>query len=163
MKTPFWIIALWATAVFIIACCLGLVYVANHNLPNMVRNDYYEAGVHLDQQRGREAGFDSLHLRLALTETRDTLVLQGIGATLDSAALNRLKLFHVKLILQRPDDPAADRELVLLPEFVSASGSIPLWHVAASPLRKGKWECQVVFEDKDRPMLERSFSYFAGG
>lgn len=161
MKTPFWIFALGATALFIMACCLGLVYIANHNMPFVVRKDYYEAGVHLDEQRGREAGFDSLHLRLALTEVRDTLVLQGVGAALDSVALNRLKSFRVKLVLQRPDDPAADRELVLLPEF--ASGNLPLWHVPASPLRKGKWECQVLFEDKDRPLLERSFSYFAGG
>ena len=150
MKIPFWIFALGATAFFIITCCLGLVYVANHNMPSMVRKDYYEAGVHLDEQRGREAGFDSLHLNLALTEKTDTLVLQGVDVVLDSITLNHLKSLRVKLVLQRADDPAADRELVLLPEFSSSLGGVPLWRASASPLRKGKWECQVVFADKER-------------
>ena len=163
MKIPFWIFALGATAFFIIICCLGLVYVANHNMPNMVRKDYYEAGVHLDEQRGREVSFDSLHLRLALTEEPEALVLKGVGAELDSTVLVRLKSLQVKLFLQRPDDPAADRELVLLPAFLTASGNAPLWHVLAPSLRKGKWECQVVFAENGRPLMERSFSYYAGG
>ncbi len=163
MRTPFWIIALGATAVFIILCCLGLVYVANHNMPNMVRNDYYEAGLHLDQQRGREMVFDSLHLRLSLTQEPDTLVLRGLGATLDSVTLNRLKSLNVKLVLQRPDDPSADREVVMQAEWSAAKNNLLVWKSPASLLRPGKWECQVLFESKDKPVMERSFTYFAGG
>ena len=164
MKIPAWMIFLGASAFLCVAAGLGLVYVSSQSAPHLVRGDYYEAGLHLDDQRVREAGFDSLNIRLMMSEGSGSLVLEGHeGIPIDSNALRRLKSYGVKLYLQRPDDPAADREMVLRAGFATTPGDLPRWSTSASPLHKGRWNCRVVFETGGTPRFEHSFAYNASG
>lgn len=163
MKIPAWMVLLGVSAFVCISAALGLVYVSNQSRQTLVRSDYYEAGLHLNEQRLREAGFDSLKLHLALHVGADSLVLEGHdGVPLDSATLSHLKAYQVKLFLQRPDDPGADRELILGAEFVTSPGNLPRWIASTTPLRKGRWNCRIVFDDSV-PRMEHSFPYNAGG
>ena len=153
MRIPAWMIFLGASAFICVAAGLGLVYVSNQNVHGLVRADYYEAGLHLDEQRLREAGFDSLHIRVALIEKTDSLMLEvQKGVSPDTVLMRRLQAYNVKLFLQRPDDPSADREL-----------SLTDWIASTPSLRKGRWNCRVVFETGGVSKLEHSFVYNAEG
>ena len=164
MKIPLWMIFLAFSAFVAITSSLGLVYVSNQSPHGLVRADYYQAGLHLDEQRQREAGFDTLHIHLALKEKPDSLTLETSAAgSPDPALLAGLQTSKVTVFLQRPDDPSADRELVLQSAPDSISGIFPRWTVAATNLRKGRWNCRVVFEDQKQIVIENSFAFNAGG
>ena len=164
MKIPFWMLFLGFSAFVAIFSSLGLVYISSHNEHGLVRNDYYQAGLHLDEQRRREAGFDSLNLKPALKEISGSLVLELTqGVAPDPAVANRLRSYTVELFLQRPDDPTADRELVLQNRSNADSANALQWSVSTTGLRKGRWNCRLVFEDGKQPRIENSFAYNAGG
>ena len=127
MRIPAWMILLGASAIIAIGSSLGLVYVADHNQRGLVRGDYYEAGVRLDEQRLREARFDSLDFDLELIEQANGLVVKNHAV--NKAARERMRSYRLSLELQRPDDPGADRKLNLEPNSLSSSDTTLRWSI----------------------------------
>jgi len=160
MKIPLWMLFLGFCAFVALSSGLGLVYISSHTQHDLVREDYYQAGLHLDQQKLREAEFDSLNIQLNLTEKNSSLVVetQEEGSP-DPALVTRLHSYTVKLFLQRPDDPSADRILALQIASNDIASNSLRWSVATPRLRKGRWNCRIVFEDQGQPKIENSFIY----
>src|SRR5690606_12639796 len=140
MRTPASLVFLLLIAVMGIAAGIALVVVALKNSPGLVRSDYYQEGLRLDEHRAHEAAFDSLGVSLALREEDGAMILEAGGPGLErTASRKRLAAFDVTLELRRPDDPAADRDVAL----TFASDAPPLWVADAPPLRRGLWNVRV--------------------
>ncbi len=154
-----WFLGTSATLTLVINSLFA--YVAVRHGPGLVREDYYQAGLHWDQRRARETGFDSLGIGLALRPDADTLVVEGSAAqAVEPSTARRLGGYALELDLRRPDDADADRDLHFSPPVVTAGGSLQ-WRTVTSPLRRGRWDCRVVFRQNGQARMERSFEYFA--
>ncbi len=161
---PLWVFALVGIALTGMSAGIGLVITSQVSPHGLVRPDYYAAGLLLDAQRERERAFDAIGLQLVLTRHDGILVLEGRGAAeVDLDALARLKSMEARLNLLRPDDPGADREIVLAePERVAEN--LVRWVLPAQqPLRRGRWNVTATFDDGGEPVLEHSFRHFSGG
>lgn len=155
---PAWMLFLGGIAALGVSAGIFLVVVSSKNRHVLVRDDYYAAGLKLDEHRAAEAVFDSLSFDLALRGEAGALILEAFareGGTEEQAM--RLASYDLFLELRRPDDNALDRDMAL----TLASDVPPLWVADAPPLRRGRWNARAVFLQDGIAVMERSFIHDA--
>lgn len=144
MRVPAWMIFLGGIALTGVSAGIALVIISGQNRHALVRTDYYEEGLRLDDHRALEGAFDSLGITLTLREESGALVLEAGGSGAGEPSVrDRLGSLDLALQLRRPDDPSADRDMPL----TMASDSPLLWVADAEPLRRGRWNVRAVFSD----------------
>lgn len=157
-RFPAWMIFLAGIAATGVTAGIFLVVVSGQNRHALVRQDYYAAGLKLDEHRAAEAAFDSLGFTLTLRHESGALVVSAGGPGGAEASLRgRLAAHDLLVELRRPDDPSADRDVPL----TLASDNPPLWVADAPSLRSGLWNVRAVFTQGDRLVMERSFTHRA--
>lgn len=158
MRVPVWMIFLGGFALLGMGAGITLVVISGQNRHALVRTDYYEDGLRLDEYKARERAFDALGLTLALRQESGALVAEGGGSGAGLASVReRLATLDLTVELRRPDDPAADRDVAM----TYAADRPPLWVADAAPLRRGRWSARAVFSRDGSPVLERTFTYDA--
>lgn len=157
-RFPAWMIFLGAIAAIGVAAGIFLVVVSGQNRHALVRQDYYAAGLKLDEHRAAEAAFDSLGFTLKLRHESGALVVNAEGpGGAESALRARLAAHDLVVELRRPDDPSADRDVPM----TLASDDPPLWVADVPALRSGVWNVRAVFSRNGEPVMERSFAHRA--
>lgn len=157
-SVPAWMLFLGGIAALGVSAGIFLVVVSSQNRHVLVRDDYYAAGLKLDEHRAAEAAFDSLGFDLALRAESGALILEAISEDggVEEQGL-RMASYELLLELRRPDDNALDRDLAM----TLASDEPPLWVADAPPLRRGRWNARAVLQQNGMPVMERSFIHDA--
>jgi hypothetical protein len=163
---PAWMFFLGGIAALGVSAGIFLVVVSGQNRHVLVQDDYYAAGLKLDEHRAAEAAFDSLGYGLSLDWEDGALLLKaaatgaaGAVAEHDGEARRRARLtsYDVVVQLRRPDDSSVDRDVAL----TLAADSPPLWVADAPALRRGRWSVRVLFQRDGAPVMEHAFNHYA--
>lgn len=143
---PPWIIALGAFMAIVFGANGILIWLSSHGRHDLVRADYYDAGLQQDSLIARSAPAGSMGLR---RENGDWVV-DAEGKAIEATAC--------KLHFYRPDDGRADMEIHLRP----GAGDQFSWRATAPDAKRGKWIVTAVWESKGAIVRESSSEYFAG-
>ncbi len=155
---PAWMLFLGGIAALGVSAGIFLVVVSGQNRHVLVQDDYYAAGLKLDEHRAAEAAFDSLGFALSLDWEAGALVLAAVAADGgDATRRERLTSYDVIVQLRRPDDGSADRDVPL----TLAADNPPLWVADAPALRRGRWSVRVLFRQNGASVMEHAFNHYA--
>jgi hypothetical protein len=148
---PAWVFVL-AGMVLLMLCANGLmVWLSSHGRRDLVRADYYDAGLQEDNSIARNA--------LARAAGRVDLrrIPEGweIETGVDLAGSDTCRAHFY-----RPDDGREDRVLVLT-RSGGGSGGRGLWRGSKLDLRRGQWIVNLVWEENGSPRSETSIRYLA--
>jgi hypothetical protein len=153
---PGLVIAMGALIVLVAGANGLMVWLSSHGKHELVRGDYYDAGLDLDgrmarTELAREPGMDVRFRRDGAYWRAET----GIGS---------LRGTDCKARLYRPDNEAEDRNLDLGGPRASAEDSGRyIWSVPKPALRRGYWNVQLTWESEGKPVMEESFRIFVDG
>lgn len=153
---PGLVIAMVALIVLVAGANGLLVWLSSHGKHELVRSDYYDAGLDLDGRMmrtdlAREPGMDVSFRRDGDVWRAET----GIGS---------LRGTDCKARLYRPDNGAEDRDLDLGGPRASAEDSGRyIWSVPKPSLRRGYWDVHLTWERAGEPVMEESFRIFVDG
>ncbi|HLU69257.1 MAG TPA: FixH family protein [Fibrobacteria bacterium] len=157
LPVPLWMMFLGGIAALGVSAGIFLVIISGKNRHVLVRDDYYEAGLRLDEDRAAEAAFDSLGFSLTLDWESGALLVKAVAAVDEDGGTpeHRARLTSHDLVVQlrRPDDRSADRNVPM----TLASDSPPLWVADAAPLRRGRWNVRAIFLREGVAALEYGF------
>ncbi len=141
-SVPAWMLFLGGIAALGVSAGIFLVVVSSKNRHVLVQDDYYAAGLKLDEHRAAEAAFDTLGFSLSLRWESGALVLEAQAPGGGEAEHRELLTAHELLLqLRRPDDGSADRDVPM----TLAADNPPLWVSDAPRLRRGRWNVKAVF------------------
>lgn len=148
---PPWALALAAMMLLMFGFNGYMIWLSSHDRRDLVRADYYDAGLDEDRTMARNA--------LARAAGRVELRMQPegweveAGADLSGSAICRAHFY-------RPDDGREDRVLVLTRSEGDARGRA-LWKGPRIDFRRGLWIVNLVWEDNGSPRSEATVRYAA--
>ena len=139
-RMPLWIPALGLFMAIVAGANGVLVWLSSRGHRDLVREDYYEAGLHQDRA-------------IALAEAAGTISLRRDGdAWLLENASGAAPATGCRLRFYRPDDGRADRE-VRMERLPSAAGR-EAWRGPAPALRRGRWIVTAEWEREGAEVRE---------
>lgn len=143
--------------ILLVAGANGLmVWLSSHGKHELVRSDYYDAGLDLNGSMVRTD--------LARAPGMDLSFRHDGSFWRAETGSGLLQGTDCKARLYRPDNGAEDRVLDLGGPRASADGSGRyIWSVAKPALRRGYWNVQLTWERAGKPVMEESFRIFVDG
>lgn len=145
---PMWITAMAGFMALVAAANVGLVWLSGRGHRDLVRPDYYAAGLVQDSLIARTAGSAAWAKGISLRRS-------GEGWMLEAPAAPEWATGAV-VRLYRPDDERADRETRLQKTNAGA------WTAAYPDLKRGRWIATVAWERDGRILGEASAILDAG-
>ena len=145
---PIWIPALVGFMTLVAAANGALVWLSGRGHRDLVRPDYYAAGLAQDSLISRTAGSAAWVKSIALRREGDRWILEAPTAP-DGATGAVVRLY-------RPDDGRADREARL------EKSDKPAWRAEFLDLRRGQWVATLAWERDGRVVSEGSILLDSG-
>lgn len=150
-KPPLWIKALAAMAILAFLANGIMIAYALGGRRDLVRADYYQAGLEQDARMARRALAAGHGIKLSLQGGAWSVELAGAAAQGDPAG------WDCRVRLQRPDDGREDRTAALGWRGVTAEGSA-VWEGNGQPLRKGRYDVLIEWEKDGKVFMETAFA-----
>jgi hypothetical protein len=137
----------WMAALGLFMCVVGIVngsfvWLSSHGRRDLVRQDYYEAGLRQDSAIALAAAAGPVSLR---RDGGDWLLETAAGSASATGCLLRF---------YRPDDGRADREVRLRRAPTPAGREA--WRGPAQALRSGQWLVTAVWERDGKDVREKT-------
>jgi hypothetical protein len=133
-----------------------MVWLASHGKHELVRGDYYDAGLDLDGSMMR--------MELARAPGMDVSFRHDGAFFRAETGFGSLRGTECKARLYRPDNQAEDRDLDLAGPSVSPEDSGRyIWSAPRPALRRGYWDVRLTWERAGKPVMEESFRIFVDG
>lgn len=161
---PFWIKFL--LAFFVVVAGANAVFIKLALAPrDLVRKDYYAAGLLQDARMARQAAQAGLDIGLHDEAGGWSVDAGKKSGTADTATagVNPLRAKVCEAHFYRPDDGAADRVLKLIRSEAPGTDGKAVWRGPALDLKRGHWEINLVWIDGDRPVMETLVHYYSPG
>jgi hypothetical protein len=156
-KLPLWIKALAAMAVLAFLANGIMIAFALGGRRDLVRADYYQAGLEQDARMARRALAAGHGIRLSLQDGAWTVELTAAaGADGDPSG------WGCRVRLQRPDDGREDRSAELGWRGVTVEGAA-VWQGDGHPLRKGRYDVLIEWEKDGEVFMETAFHRYVDG
>ena len=140
-----------AGLVALVAVANGImVWLASSGRHDLVRNDYYEAGLELDATMAR--------MNLARAPGMDLSFRRDGNIWRVETGFASLRTAKCKARLYRPDNETEDRDLDLGASHPSSGDTgRSVWSVPSPTLRSGYWVVHLTWEKMEKPVMEESF------
>lgn len=152
---PKWAYSLVAMMIVVFGANGYMVWLSSSGRHDLVRSDYYDAGLDQDGTITRNGMADLPGMDVSLhREGKAWSVEAGSPALADAACSIRL---------YRPDDVREDRTLVLGEAHPAPQSNRLLWTASAPALRKGYWVAQLVWSRGGKAVMEKSFRIYVEG
>lgn len=148
---PWWIAALAAFLVLVAGANAALVWLSGRGHRDLVRPDYYEAGLAQDSLIARTAGQRAWTASVAWRREGADWILEAPAAPAGFAGGN--------VRLYRPDDGRSDRQTRLEPMPDGAPG----WRARFAGLKPGRWIATFAWESGSGAVREGTLVLDAGG
>jgi hypothetical protein len=154
-KIPGWIKALAGLVALVFVANAAMLRAALGGRRDLVRTDYYDAGLAEDARRERLAASAPFDVAMGPSGGTWSVELRrkpGLEASGPDLAGTRCRLAVLK-----PDDRRLDRVV----DLAWADGGTPRWVGAAPGLRKGHWEVTLTWERDGRAFMEAALPWNA--
>jgi hypothetical protein len=142
-RPPAWMVVLGLFMFAVGAVNAAFVWLSSHGQRDLVRPDYYEAGLRQDSIIALAAAAGPVSLR---REGGDWLLETAAGSA--AATGCRLRFY-------RPDDGRADREVRM--ESAPAPTGREAWRGPSAGLRRGRWIVTATWNRGGRDVREKTF------
>jgi nitrogen fixation protein FixH len=160
---PGWLKGLAVTCLLAVAANAVLLWQALHVRRDLVRKDYYEAGLDQDGRMARTALAEAGGMHTDFLRDGDGLRVEAKrDGGFAGAGADPLKLRVCEVQFYRPDDGREDAKLEFIRED-AAEGSAVRWRGPSPKLRRGLWRITLFWMDGARPIMEKSLDYFSPG
>jgi nitrogen fixation protein FixH len=164
MSMPGWFKAL---AVICVSAAIAngvMVWQALHVRRDLVRKDYYEAGLDQDGRIARTARAQAGGLRINFTPDAEGFRLEASGGrdTGALAASDPLSFPSCRADFYRPDDGREDITLQFQ-RTVGGDAGASVWRAPARKLRRGFWRVTFVWADGRDAVMEKTIDFFSPG
>jgi hypothetical protein len=160
---PAWMKALIGVAALAFVVNIAFVWVSLSGRRDLVRKDYYAAGLEQDARLARRALAASHRIEVALAEgawsvsaARPSPVSGQLPP--EGAAWPALEGARCRISLLRPEDGREDRALELA--WSGGSEAAGSWKAAGPDLRRGRWDVLVEWERDGEVFMESAFERF---
>ena len=146
--------------VALLALMLGanglMVWLSSRGHRDLVRADYYDAGLDQDGVMARNGLARVPGMEVAFHRDSKAWRAESGSALLRNAVC--------KVGLYRPDDGSEDKILDLgISQSVIGSPDRNVWSGPSPSLRKGFWVARLVWERDGKPIMEESFRIYSDG
>lgn len=160
---PAWMKALGGLAVLVVVVNAAFVWVSLSDRRDLVRKDYYAAGLEQDARLARRALAASHRIELDLADGAWTVSAERLpqvpGELLsDTVPPPSLESARCRVSVQRPEDGREDRSLELA--WAGGSQEAGSWKAAGPDLRRGRWDVLVEWERDGEVFMESAFERF---
>lgn len=160
---PAWIKALIGLAVLVLVVNTAFVWVSLSGRRDLVRQDYYAAGLGQDARLARRALAASHRIELDLTNgawSVSAARLPRVPDALpsDASAPPSLDSSRCRVSVRRPEDGREDRVLELA--WSGGSEAAGTWRAEGPALRRGRWDVLVEWERDGEVFMESAFERF---
>lgn len=160
---PLWIKALMGLAVLVLVVNVAFVWLSLSGRRDLVRKDYYAAGLEQDARLARRALAASHRIEVDLAEGAwrvSAARAPQVSGQLpqDSSAWPSLENSRCRISVRRPEDGREDRSL----ELGWSGGSLEAgtWEARGPDLRRGRWDVLVEWERDGKVFMESAFDRF---
>lgn len=143
---PWWAIALGVTVLLMFVANGAMVWLSSHGNRDLVRTDYYDAGLEQDKSIARTQLGHKIEIKnsLEMGESYWSLVTDTV----------LLKSAQGTVHLYRPDNRKEDTVLTLESSLENEKMN---WKFKSLHLRQGKWIANFIWTDKNQPIAEKSY------
>jgi hypothetical protein len=153
---PVWLAALAGMMLIMFFANGIMVWLSLRGHRDLVRPDYYDAGLDQDAAMARAA--------LSLEPGMDIAFFRGAAGWQAEASAEILKTATCRVLLYRPDNRGEDRILEWgMPSASLASPGRMLWKGTAPSLRRGRWEARLVWEVDGKAIMEKPYQFYVPG
>jgi hypothetical protein len=162
---PAWIKALAGLAGLVLIVNGAFVWISLSGRRDLVRKDYYQAGLEQDARLARRALAASHRVGLDLAAGRwrvSAARAPQVSGTLppETSAWPDLEGSLCRVSLRRPEDGREDKSVEL--PWVGGTGESGAWEGPGPGLRRGRWEVLIEWERDGRVFMESAFERFEG-
>lgn len=135
----------------------AMVWLSLRGHRDLVRSDYYQAGLAQDARMARRALADSQGISLSTgaadwivrVESRDSAAYEGSAAAVAAGLPGSL----CRVRFSRPDDGREDRSV----ELAWGGNGNSSWQGPGVPLRAGQWDVLIEWEKDGKVFMESAF------
>ncbi|GEM_PF-1425759 len=153
---PKWGFALIAVLALMVGANAYMVWLSSHGRHDLVRSDYYDAGLDQDNVMARNGLAHGPGMEIAFVRDSSWWRVEAGAASLRKASCS--------IHLYRPDDEKEDRTVDLgVPRSASGAQAKNLWQGPAPKLRKGYWVALLQWREGGKPIMEESFRIYVDG
>lgn len=162
---PPWILALLALAALGLVANGAFVWISLTGRRDLVRPDYYQAGLEQDARLARRSLAAAHEVELA-AEGGEWIVRASrrtdppASATGHAGTPPSLEGAACRVTFQRPEDGRLDAAAALA--WAGGSAERGTWRGPAAPMRKGRWDVLIEWERDDEVFMESAFPRFFG-
>jgi hypothetical protein len=162
---PPWILALIALAALGLLANGAFVWISLTGRRDLVRPDYYQAGLEQDARLARRSLAAAYDVEL-VAEGGEWIVRASRRTGLPSATPGdagtrpSLEGTACRVTFQRPEDGRLDASATLA--FAGGSAERGTWRGPAEALRKGRWDVLIEWERDGEVFMESAFPRFFG-
>jgi hypothetical protein len=152
---PVWMLALAALLLVMVGANGYMVWLSSHERHDLVRADYYDAGLQEDKTIALNAASHAAG-HVVLRHTREGWEVETSADAIDAATC--------RAYFYRPDDDRQDHMIELSRANPRGSGGPStgaLWRASGADLRRGKWNVKLVWERSGEPVSETTLGYRA--
>lgn len=148
LSLPWYAIALSLMMLMMLGANGTLLWYSSHGTRDLVRNDYYDAGLLQDKTIARNTLAKSLGMEAPLTLGKDFWTI-ATGSKI-------LKNTNCTIYLYRPENAKEDQVIEMQASHQSKSDST-IWKHSTLILRPGKWIAKIVWESNNQAVMEKSY------
>jgi len=145
---PWYAIALALIMLMMFGANGALLWYSLHGTHDLVRHDYYDAGLLQDKIIARNTLAKSLGMEAPLTLGKDFWTI-ATGSKI-------LKNTNCNIYLYRPENEKED-QVIAMQTLNQSESDTTIWKHSALTLRSGKWIAKVVWESNKQAVMEKSY------
>lgn len=153
---PVWLLSLAGMMLIMLFANGIMVWLSMRGHRDLVRSDYYDAGLDQDATMARTA--------LSLAPGMEVAFFRDASGWQAEATTETLKTATCRVMLYRPDNRGEDRILEWGAPLASlaAPGRI-VWKGPVPSLRRGHWEALLVWEVDGKAVMEKPYQFYIPG
>lgn len=153
---PVWLLALAGMMLIMLFANGIMVWLSLRGHRDLVRTDYYDAGLDQDATMARTALSGAPGMEIDFSRAASGWQAEATAETLKAATC--------RVWLYRPDNRAEDRILEWGTPIASleAPGRI-VWKGPVPSLRRGHWEARLVWEVEGKAVMEKPYRFYIPG
>lgn len=155
---PLWIKALGLLAILVAVANAAMVWFSLHGNRDLVRRDYYQAGLDQDGRIARRSQAAAFSVSLKLDGPEWTVTAAPSSPASATGPTPALEGARCTVHLRRPDDGRLDRVVEL-----SWSPEQGAWRGPGFPLRRGHWDILVEWQRDGVVFMEHADARFING
>jgi len=148
LPLPWYAIALATMMLMMFAANGALLWYSSHGKHDLVRSDYYDAGLIQDKTIARNKLSKTLGMEATLNRGKDFWTI--------TSSAKSLRNTKCQIYLYRPENNQEDQVIEMQNSNQSESDTT-LWKHPSFNLRKGQWIAKVVWEANKIPVMEKSY------